>query len=168
MVKKIIDLADSSTFTAGAAAQVIIPSEINTTGIPNNASGNMADLLNTPTTKIGVFGGVPNITGTGSRVFTSTSKFNLNPYNTLQFFANRASDDTWGDEPDADTTFTWSKFSPSTSYTPTLQNYGIQPSNAGDGITTVLKTLVYFPHILLNLLLTIAGLSLSIVMPLLY
>lgn len=145
MVKKIIDLADSSTFTAGAAAQVIIPSEINTTGIPNNASGNMSDLLNTPTTKIGVFGGVPNITGTGSRVFTSTSKFNLNPYNTLQFFANRASDDTWGDEPDADTTFTWSKFSPSTSYTPILQNYGIQPSNAGDGITTVLKTLVYFP-----------------------
>jgi hypothetical protein len=92
-----------------------------------------------------VFGAVPNITTNGSRVFTSTSKFNLNPYNTLQFFVNRASDDTWGDEPDADTTFTWSKFSPSTSYTPILQNYGIQPSNAGDGITTVLNTWVYFP-----------------------
>jgi hypothetical protein len=92
-----------------------------------------------------VFGAVPNITGTGSRVFTSTSKFNLNPYNTLQFFVNRASDDTWGDEPDADTTFTWSKFGPYPTHTPILQNYGIQPSNAGDGITTVLKTLVYFP-----------------------
>jgi len=145
MVKKIIDLANTSTFTAGAAVQVIIPSEINTTGIPNNASGNMADLLNTPTTKIGVFGGVPNITTNGSRVFTTTSKYNLNPYNTLQFFANKGSDDTWGDEPDADTTFTWSKFGPYPTHTPILQNYGIQPSNAGDNITTVLKTLVYFP-----------------------
>jgi len=155
MVKKIIDLADASTFTAGAAAQVILPAEsLNLPYLVDYLSGAsttpsrtipIADLLNTPTTKIGVFGAVPNITGTGSRVFTSTSKFNLNPYNTLQFFVNRASDDTWGDEPDADTTFTWSKFSPSTSYTPILQNYGIQPSNAGDEITTVLNTWVYFP-----------------------
>lgn len=154
MVKKIIDLADSSTFTAGAAAQVILPSEsLNLPYLVDYLSGAsttpsrtipIADLLNTPTTKIGVFGGVPNITGTGSRVFTSTSKFNLNPYNTLQFFANKGSDDTWGDEPDADTTFTWSKFGPYPTHTPILQNYGIQPSNAGDGITTVLKTLVYF------------------------
>jgi hypothetical protein len=155
MVKKIIDLADASTFTAGAAAQVILPAEsLNLPYLVDYLSGAsttpsrtipIADLLNTPTTKIGVFGAVPNITTNGSRVFTSTSKFNLNPYNTLQFVVNRASDDTWGDEPDADTTFTWSKFSPSTSYTPILQNYGIQPSNAGDGITTVLNTWVYFP-----------------------
>jgi len=155
MVKKIIDLADASTFTAGAAAQVILPAEsLNLPYLVDYLSGAsttpsrtipIADLLNTPTTKIGVFGAVPNITGTGSRVFTSTSKFNLNPYNTLQFFVNRASDDTWGDEPDAHTTFTWSKFGPYPTHTPILQNYGIQPSNAGDGITTVLKTLVYFP-----------------------
>ena len=155
MVKKIIDLADSSTFTAGAAAQVILPSEsLNLPYLVDYLSGAsttpsrtipIADLLNTPTTKVGVFGAVPNITGTGSRVFTSTSKFKLTPYNTLQFFVNRASDDTWGDEPDADTTFTWSKFGPYPTHTPILQNYGIQPSNAGDGITTVLRTLVYFP-----------------------
>jgi len=155
MVKKIIDLADASTFTAGAAAQVILPAgSLNLPYLVDYLSGAsttpsrtipIADLLNTPTTKIGVFGAVHNITTNGSRVFTSTSKYNLNPYNTLQFFVNRASDDTWGDEPDADTTFTWSKFSPSTSYTPILQNYGIQPSNAGDEITTVLNTWVYFP-----------------------
>lgn len=155
MVKKIIDLADASTFTAGAAAQVILPAgSLNLPYLVDYLSGAsttpsrtipIADLLNTPTTKIGVFGAVPNITTNGSRVFTSTSKFNLNPYNTLQFFVNRASDDTWGDEPDADTTFTWSKFGPYPTHTPILQNYGIQPSNAGDGITTVLKTLVYFP-----------------------
>ena len=155
MVKKIIDLADASTFTAGSAAQVILPAgSLNLPYLVDYLSGwlttpsrtiPIADLLNTPTTKIGVFGAVPNITTNGSRVFTSTSKYNLNPYNTLQFFVNRASDDTWGDEPDSVTTFTWSKFSPSTSYTPILQNYGIQPSNAGDGITTVLNTWVYFP-----------------------
>ena len=155
MVKKIIDLADASTFTAGSAAQVILPAgSLNLPYLVDYLSGAsttpsrtipIADLLNTPTTKIGVFGAVPNITGTGSRVFTSTSKFNLNPYNTLQFFVNRASDDTWGDEPDADTTFTWSKFGPYPTHTPILQNYGIQPSNAGDGITTVLNTWVYFP-----------------------
>jgi hypothetical protein len=155
MVKKIIDLADASTFTAGAAAQVILPAEsLNLPYLVDYLSGAsttpsrtipIADLLNTPTTKIGVFGAVPNITTNGSRVFTSTSKYNLNPYNNLQFFVNRASDDTWGDEPDADTTFTWSKFGPYPTHTPILQNYGIQPSNAGDGITTILKTLVYFP-----------------------
>ena len=155
MVKKIIDLADSSTFTAGAAAQVIIPSEsLNLPYLVDYLSGQattpsrtipIADLLNTPTTKVGVFGGITNITTNGSRVFTSTSKFKLTPYNTLQFFANKGSDDTWGDEPDSPTTFTWSKFSPSTSYTPILQNYGIQTSNAGDNITTVLNTWVYFP-----------------------
>jgi hypothetical protein len=155
MVKKIIDLADASTFTAGAAAQVILPAgSLNLPYLVDYLSGAsttpsrtipIADLLNTPTTKIGVFGAVPNITTNGSRVFTSTSKYNLNPYNNLQFFVNRASDDTWGDEPDADTTFTWSKFGPYPTHTPILQNYGIQPSNAGDGITTVLKTLVYFP-----------------------
>ena len=155
MVKKIIDLADSSTFTAGAAAQVIIPAgSLNLPYLVDYLSGAsttpsrtipIADLLNTPTTKIGVFGAVPNITTNGSRVFTTTSKYNLNPYNTLQFFANKGSDDTWGDEPDSTTTFTWSKFGPYSTHAAILQNYGIQPSNAGDNITTVLNTWVYFP-----------------------
>jgi len=155
MVKKIIDLADSSTFTAGAAAQVILPAgSLNLPYLVDYLSGAsttpsrtipIADLLNTPTTKIGVFGAVPNITTNGSRVFTTTSKYNLNPYNTLQFFVNKGSDDTWGDEPDSTTTFTWSKFGPYSTHAAILQNYGIQPSNAGDNITTVLNTWVYFP-----------------------
>ena len=65
MVKKIIDLADASTFTAGSAAQVILPAgSLNLPYLVDYLSGAsttpsrtipIADLLNTPTTKIGVF-----------------------------------------------------------------------------------------------------------------
>lgn len=161
---KLINLADASTYTLGAAANIFLPSQV---GPPHFTYNNMSNLLGDPTNLICTFGSKVNSYGVNGNRFVSTrNAVSLSRYDYLKYFVSQPNGNgpaDWGNhQPDLNVSNywysinqkTWAKyvgfrqydapFTPSAFFT----NYGIFPEildPLNPNFNVNLYTIVYFP-----------------------
>jgi hypothetical protein len=159
---KLIDLANASTYTLGAAANVFLPSQV---GSPHFNYGNMSNLLGDPTNYICTFGSKVNSYGVnGYRYVASNDRINLSRYDYIKYFVSQPGGNVtpdWGNhEPDKATTVEWYSISKKTwknyinyvgyvsAVSSFFSTYGIFPESfdpLNSKYTLNLYTIVYFP-----------------------
>jgi hypothetical protein len=161
---KIINLADASTYTLGAAANIFLPSQV---GSPHFNYSNMSNLLGDPTNLICTFGSKVNSYGeNGYRFVRTKNAVSLARYDYLKYFVSQPNGNgpaDWGNhQPDLSTSYNWysinqkswkyyinfkaydSPFTPSTFFT----TYGVFPETLdpiNPNLNANLFAIIYFP-----------------------